>query len=274
MNKVYDILVDQIIEKLESGVVPWSKPWSTQKPANYITGKAYRWLNKLILMLNSFTDNRYLTAKQIKALWWSIKKWAKSSKIYYYKTIESEEDDSKNNYSFIKYYSVFNITQTNWIDYKSNSWNDVLTENTKLNKARNIVINYKNKPMFKTGLNASYDVLSDIVTLPMLSKFKSKWEYYSTLFHELIHSTWNPSRLNRFWMLDKEYFWSKNYSKEELIAELWTMFLCLESWIDNSTLDNSKNYTAWWLKYIKWNKKELISASMQAEKATDYILWN
>ena len=75
--KAYEILVDQIIEKLEQWIIPWNKPWVWWVPSNYISNKSYRWFNKLVLSINDFEDNRYLTAKQIKELWASIKKWNK-----------------------------------------------------------------------------------------------------------------------------------------------------------------------------------------------------
>ena len=272
--KAYEILVDQIIEKLEQWIIPWNKPWVWWVPSNYISNKSYRWFNKLVLSLNDFNDNRYLTAKQIKELWASIKKWSKWTKIYYFKINQLDETESNSkkevyNIPMIRYYTVFNVEQTEWINLKVND--TINKDSTKLYKAQEIVTNYKDKPLIKNWLNASYNLLDDIITIPSLYKFKNNEEYFSTLFHELVHSTWSQNRLSRFWLKEFEYYWSDNYSKEELVAELGSMFLCMEAWIQNTTLDNSKNYIAWRLKYIKWNKKDLIYASMQADKAISYI---
>jgi len=272
--KANEILVNQIIDKLEQWFIPWKQPWVNTIACNYVSNKPYRGFNKLVLSFNEFEDNRYLTIKQIKKLWWWVKKWSKWTKIYFFKyNKESNEDNEKEVlYSFpiIRYYNVFNIEQTYWINRQTNIVTDTRTS---LFKAQNIITNYKDKPVIKNWSNASYNLIDDVITIPSLNKFKSNEEYFSTLFHELIHSTWNKKRLARFWVNNFEYFWSENYSKEELIAELWSMFLCMEAWIINHTENNSKNYIAWWLNYIKWNKNHLILASNFADRATDYILW-
>lgn len=274
--KAYEILVDQIVSKLEQWLIPWKKSWVWWIPFNYVSNKSYRWFNKLVLSLNEFEDNRYITMKQVKNLWWSIREWSKWTKIYFFKINESKEnniDSNNTTYKFpmIRYYTVFNIEQTQWIDIEINK--SISNDNSNLYKAQEIVSNYIDKPIIKHGLNASYNLLDDIATIPSLPKFKSNEEYFSTLFHELVHSTWNENRLSRFWLKEVEYFGSERYSKEELVAELGSMFLCMEAWIQNNTKENSINYIAWWLKYIKWNKKDLITASIQAEKAVDYIRW-
>src|SRR5690606_12495528 len=40
---VYQIITDLIVEKLESGFIPWRRPWSAYGPAvSYVTRKPYR----------------------------------------------------------------------------------------------------------------------------------------------------------------------------------------------------------------------------------------
>lgn len=41
-KSVYEIITEKIIEKLESGVVPWRKPWSNSNAVNWKTQKPYR----------------------------------------------------------------------------------------------------------------------------------------------------------------------------------------------------------------------------------------
>jgi antirestriction protein ArdC len=56
--------------------------------------------------------------------------------------------------------------------------------------------------------------------MPRPTTFDSGQEYYSTLFHELTHSTGHPSRLDRDSVRVTARFGSHEYSKEELIAEM------------------------------------------------------
>lgn len=267
--KAYEILVNQVIEKLEQWVVPWKQSWIWGIPCNYVTNKSYRWFNRLILSMNEFSDNRYLTFKQIVKLWWKIKKWSKSTRVYYYQLKEKDVDDETINIPITKYYNVFNIEQTTWIKYQTR----IVDIDSDLTKTKSIVDNYIDKPIIQNWIMASYDVTNDIITIPLIEKFKSSKAYFSTLFHELIHSTWSKARLNRIWLSWIEYYWTDNYSKEELVAEMGAMFLCMEGWILNDTKEESISYINWWLNYIKWNKKHLINASILAEKAVDYILW-
>jgi antirestriction protein ArdC len=139
--------------------------------------------------------------------------------------------------------------------------------------AQAIITGYTDKPVSHEWNRASYNLVKDSITMPSLYKFKKDEDFFATLFHEYIHSTGNPKRLWRLWMETIEHFWSESYSKEELVAELWSMLLCHEVGITSQTFDNSASYLQWWLSYLKDHKKELIYASWQAQKACDYILW-
>ena len=62
------------------------------------------------------------------------------------------------------------------------------------------------------------------------------------------------------------------YSKEELVAEMGSAFLCGHCRIDNSTLENSTAYIQGWLKKLRNNPKMVVHAAGKAQKAADYIL--
>ena len=87
--------------------------------------------------------------------------------------------------------------------------------------------------------------------MPRPELFDSPEEYYSTLFHELTHSTGHERRLNRATLTDLCPFGSTNYSKEELVAEMGAAFLCGVSGIENRTVDNSAAYIASWLRVLQ-----------------------
>ena len=48
--KVYEIITNRIIEKLEEGIIPWHKPWQSVEgmPKNLISKKEYRGINIFI----------------------------------------------------------------------------------------------------------------------------------------------------------------------------------------------------------------------------------
>lgn len=267
--KPYEIVVDQILNNLESWNLPWTKSRLWWIPCNYETNLEYRWLNKLILLFDDYTDKRYLTAKQVNKLGWKIKKWEKATKIIFWKYSDTLEDEKEITYSYpiIKYYNVFNIEQIEDIKPTPKKELELLD---RYNKAQSIVDDYIDKPTIQIWNEPCYIPSKDIIQIPDKNNFNTLDNYYSTLFHELIHSTWSTKRLNRFWE-NKAYYGNKEYSFEELVAEIWAMFLSQKAGIIQNTQNNSIAYIKWWLEYLNKNKKEIIYASSQAEKSVSYI---
>lgn len=104
-----------------------------------------------------------------------------------------------------------------------------------------------------------------------MNRFASVEEYYSTLFHELSHSTGHSSRLDRKCDTEPKPFGSPDYGKEELIAEMSAAFLCSRAGIQPVVIGNQAAYVAGWLKQIKADKKLVISAASQAQRSSDWI---
>ena len=108
--------------------------------------------------------------------------------------------------------------------------------------------------------------------MPVFQDFLSSEKYYSTLFHELAHSTGHSSRLNRPEITENNFFGSHEYSKEELVAEMSAAFLCGEAGILPTTITNSAAYLQSWAAKFKENKKMVVCAAASAQKAADFIL--
>jgi antirestriction protein ArdC len=121
---VYQIITDLIIEKLESGTIPWKQPWNDYGPAsNYIYKKPYQGINQLILN-GLHTRPFYLTFQQAISLGGRIKKGAKSIPVIYWNFINRHKETGKKlsdaeakstpadllvRTAFLKYYRVFNV---------------------------------------------------------------------------------------------------------------------------------------------------------------------
>jgi antirestriction protein ArdC len=108
--------------------------------------------------------------------------------------------------------------------------------------------------------------------MPPKSVFNSSEEYYSTLFHELTHSTGHESRVGREGIQNLNSFGSESYSREELVAELGASMLCAVTGIAPATLENSAAYLNSWITRLKGDSKLILSAASAAQKASDYIL--
>ena len=269
--KAYEIITDRILENLEQGVVPWQRPGQVTRPRNLITGKEYRGVNVLMLGMEGYNCSYWATFKQIKQAGGSVVKGSKSTPVVYWnmKEVEDKETGEKKEVPFMRYYRVFNLEQTEGIEKPEEEKNNM----EPLECCEKIVSRMPDKPeIFHNGMNkAYYSPVRDSVHLPLKSKFVSSEEYYSTLFHELIHSTGHETRLNRKGIIEMTRFGTEQYSKEELIAEIGSAFLCGQAQIENKTINNSAAYVQNWLKELKNDKKLVVIAAAQAQKAVDWI---
>jgi antirestriction protein ArdC len=122
------------------------------------------------------------------------------------------------------------------------------------------------------GDRAFYRPLNDTVHLPARTSFPLLDEYYSTLFHELGHSTGHASRLNRETLTRIAAVGDHAYSNEELIAEMTAAFLCGEAGISPSVIENQGAYLRGWLGRLRNDRRLVVSAATQAQRAADFIL--
>ena len=265
---VYEIVTQRIIEKLEEGVIPWRKPWAGGMPISRLTGKAYSGVNLMLLR----RSGEYMTFKQVQAEGGKVKKGSKAELVVFW-TIRDREKTNKEtgeketDKSFIlRYYNVFHIEDTEGIEPK------IKTEfvNDPIEKAESIIKAYDVLPIKQGSRKAFYAPFEDYIQIPSIGQYEKPEEYYSTAFHECIHSTGHPKRLNRFKPGDN-VFGSKNYSKEELVAEIGAAMLCGVAGIENVTIDNSAAYIKGWLSVLKDDSKLIVRAASQAQKGAELI---
>lgn len=281
---LYQTVTNKIIEGLQKGAIPWQKPWKGGgHPVNFISKKPYRGINALLLWLDmqerGYTQPYYLTFKQVSNKGGKVKKGAQSQLVIYWNFLHRKTEeigpDGKpkvRKIALLKYYRVFNIEQTEGLKYDSNT--QALTEFQKIEQCEKIVSGYATRPQINhSGLaRACYSPSRDAVTMPEQRAFISEEEYYSTLFHELVHSTGHEKRLDREELAQHDGFGGHNYSKEELTAEIGTAFLCTLTGIDNKTLDNSQAYINSWIQALRNDEKMVVMASARAQRAVDYML--
>jgi len=274
--KVYEIITSRIIEKLEAGIIPWHKPWQSVEgmPKNLISKKEYRGINIFMLAVQGYESPYWLSFKQTQELGGNVKKDEKGTPVVFWNWINQIDDEEKEkNVPFMRYYTVYNVAQCENIDTsKIPSIPAIHNDFDHIVECEAIIANMPNCPEIQQGKQrASYNPLSDIVSMPRFDSFDTAEEYYSTLFHETIHATGHQSRLNRL-NNNVSRFGDGEYSKEELVAEMGAAFLCGFTGIENITLNNSAAYIQGWLKALKDDKKLVIMAAAQAQKAADYIL--
>ena len=275
----YEIITNKIIERLEHGTVPWHQPWSTELPKNLASKREYRGINVFVLGSTGYANPYWLTYKQAKQLGGHIRKGEKSSPVVFWKWLEREQENpdtgekEAKNIPLLRYYNVFNIEQCEGIPEDKIPELENTRDFHPIDTAEKTVQDMPQRPIITHNeAQAYYRPSADVVNMPPAESFLSDEEYYSTLFHELTHSTGHESRLKRLNTDKLAAFGSKDYSQEELVAEMGAAFLSGHCQIENRTIDNSAAYIQGWLRKLKNDKRLVVFAAAQAQKAADFIL--
>ena len=270
-QSVYEIVTSRILEEMERGVVPWHKPWRTLAPANIVSKKPYRGINVFLLALQGYGSQYWLTYRQAQALGGNIRRGEHGTKVVFWKfdsyeteTADGETEERKS--AFLRYYTVFNLEQTEGLKALL-----ALPPAFPIQSAEAVANGMPNPPAYQQGFQAAYTPSKDMVTMPSRTAFESQAEYYSTLFHELTHSTGHAKRLEREGFDKPQQFGSESYSREELIAEMGSAMLCCVAGIEQATICNSAAYLQSWIRKLKADSRLVVSAASAAQKAADYI---
>lgn len=285
----YQLITDRIMAQLEAGTIPWRKSWSNTSAngrAFNIRGTSYHGINRVILGFGSpYESPLWMTFKQTGEHGGHVLRGEHGWPVVFWHILDVTTTDDETGEEKTKhipaprYYTVFNLQQTDGVRVPEATAHLVTPRPIRvvepIEAADIIVAGYHNAPTVGHGGDkAFYRPSTDSVTMPPTWAFAGMPAYYQTLFHELGHSTGHPSRLARPGITDPSMFGSHTYSKEELVAEMTSAFLCADAGIDSdpSLLTNAAAYIASWLKVLANDKRMVITAAAQAQKAADHIL--
>ena len=298
----YEIITQEVIKGLETKGLQWFTPWNKgtlNAPLSYSTKKVYSGINFYILsnamQTEGWTRPEFLTFNQVRANKGTVIKGSKSNTVVYWNVSYKDKDGnwyrnlkdlekaglSKADVEHIfspKFYRVFNIEQTQGVKELDCVTIDKSIEGTifeKVESAEYILQGYKNSPKYTyKGTSAYYRPSTDTVNMPKANTFVDTDSYYKTLFHEIVHSTGHESRLNRKGVSGTvASFGSDVYSKEELVAEMGSLFLTSIAGLEpKDNMTNSQAYINGWISKLTEEPKLIMFASSQAEKAVKYIL--
>tara|TARA_R110001632_G_scaffold6654_1_gene27086 strand:+ start:13451 stop:14374 length:924 start_codon:yes stop_codon:yes gene_type:complete len=302
-NIVYKMVTDKVVAGLKKEGLQWFKPWSHNgkcvSPISYTSKKEYNGINRLFLSFamreNGWIRPEFITFNQAKALGGTIIKGSKSQEVVYYTVCFIVKDKFYKTEKALnlagyrkgqagvtdiwtpKYFRVFNIEQVEDIKPLESVVIEEATEESVFNplpNADSVYDNYKNSPtLAHGGGQAYYRPSNDWVQMPKQTTFVDGDSYYKTLFHELIHSTGHEGRLKRAGIMEVNRFGSKEYSKEELVAEIGSMMLVAITGLEPKDSDeNSQAYINGWCKKLTENEQWVLFASSQAEKSVKHIL--
>lgn len=286
MADVMSIVTDRVIAALEEGTIPWHKPWVAPDRGAYnrVSGKKYSLLNQLMLQ----HEGEYASYKQWTDLGGQVRKGEKAEIVVFWKWPEDneqekedssdliDEDESKKKRPVLRYYRVFHISQVDGVEPLSKS--KVKFEHDPIDVIDQVLTSYVKREniILETGdySEAYYSPGQDLIHLPGIWLYENSEEYYSTASHEAVHSTGATGRLDREG-LKKVSFGSQIYSKEELVAEIGSVALLAILGIETKkSFKNSVAYLQGWLRALKDDRRMIVIAAGQAEKAVNFILGN
>lgn len=285
MADVMSIVTDRIIAALEEGTIPWHKPWVAPDRGAYnrISGKKYSLLNQLMLQ----HEGEYASYKQWTDLGGQVRKGEKAEIVVFWKWPEDDqgkedlsdlidEDEKKKKRPVLRYYCVFHISQVDGVEPLQK--NESKFEHDPIDAIDHVLVSYVKREniLFDTGNygEAYYSPGKDLIHIPGIWLYENPEEYYSTASHEAVHSTGSAKRLGREG-LKKVSFGSEIYSKEELIAEIGSAALMAMFGIETEkSFENSVAYLQGWLRALRDDRRMIVIAAGQAEKAINFILGN
>jgi antirestriction protein ArdC len=267
---IYTEVTNRIIEKLETGCIPWIKPWDTENTLdkNIKTGNEYNGINRIILGMSGYTSNVWASFKQWSDLGARVKLHEKGTQIVFYKPVSgvkvtSKGDEIVYNSVFTTSY-VFNAEQVEGIEIKPKE----TIEKPFLNNIEiDTMVSNTGAVIRHGGNSAYYKRDDDFINMPVKSDFHDEAGYYATLLHELTHWSGAKHRLDR---TKGKRFGDVAYAFEELIAELGSAFLCEKYAVKGDI--RHEGYIQSWLQALKNDNKMIFKASAYAQKSTDYIV--
>ena len=259
--------------------------------------------------VNGYDAPVYATYKQIRDAGATVNKGEKAMPVIYWNISHKDENGQKvsdeaydamtkaeqakvKTIPIMMGYYVWNLQQTNFAEVKPEQY-EKLTGQFKAPHVADTKGMYESKEFDAIidkqawvckikaveGAGASYSEARDEITIPMKAQFKihdtpeevykDGMEYYSSIAHEMAHSTGIEKRLGR----DMEgHFGDKKYAKEELVAELTAAMVGNTMGFDKRILDNNAKYVDGWMETLKKEPRFILSVMADVNKASKMIL--
>ncbi len=286
---LYDEVTARIITQLEGGCVPWVQPWSSPTPGggigggggvpapglprNALTRRAYSGINVLILwgavIANRWPSQGWLTFRQALEAGGNVRKGEHGTGVVYADrfTPEAEKERARESggdarsVAFLKRFTVFNVAQCEGLP-EGFLPEPVPLPEREIVPVAEAVIAASGVDFRIGGDKAFYSPGADFVQVPPQPAFHVPVNFYRTCLHELTHATGHASRLGRNLA---NSFGSKDYAREELVAEMGSAFLCASLGIVPTV--RHADYIGAWLEVLREDNRAIFRAASMASKA-------
>lgn len=276
-------ITNLIISKIESGTLPWRRPWRKTGAGGAplrANGVPYSGINRLYLwaVADSFGHgSRYwMTYRQAQELGGQVRKGETAEPSIYFNTTRKTEvdratgEESSRTIRFMRAYSVFNAAQIDGLP--PHFYPDPVPETPPSPSEKTVAVATFFEPIPTEvrygGDRAFYSPGSDFIQMPHRNSFTSEDGMTATLAHETGHWTGHHSRLARTF---GARFGDKAYSFEELVAEQISARICYELGLPADLHESHASYIEHWLEILKADKTAIITAAAKADQAFNYL---
>ena len=277
-------LVDKVIANMDKGYI-WEAGWDINalRSQNPVSGAKYNGINKLslgyVVSENNYQDPRFVTFKQAQDNNWKVKRGEHGHLCEYWIWTTKVEKENENGEKVkvevpldrpkVSYFTVFNMEQIEG-NYPKFELPTKLSHDNLVEIANDLIASSRCPIKEVAQSRAYYSPSNDDITLPLRDSFSSSEDFLATLIHEMAHST--GEELGR--QMSTGGKMSPEYAKEELVAELSSLFLKAELGIANEGkhFENHSAYLNGWNSMLKSDPNELYRASKEADKACEFIM--
>ena len=289
-------LTEKLIAQMDAGTAPWQRTWGDGRgggrPFNPLSAdpktasgeRGYSGINRIMLMVNgmAYGDDRWCTMKQAQAhdlilregeatggttieVW---KSYTPKGKDEPKTETENEHEDLRDRSRMgVRFYTVYNAQQFENFPALERAPG---IEWTPIERAENLFEASGAKILHSDSEKTPhYSPGFDHVVMPSKDRFESAEAYYDVATHELVHWTGSSKRLDR--LSEITQFGTEAYAREELIAEIGSMFMSAETGIPHN-VERHASYVANWKTILTDDKNAVACAAAAASKAVDYVL--
>jgi len=281
-------ITDELIGIIDRGVLPWRKPWrvgGSSVPLRH-NGEPYQGINNFLLTMRTlmvgFMSPFWMTLRQANEQDARIVKGSRSSVVVYYGTTERDRNESASDdkadtdetrtIPFMKSYRVFNADQIEGLDasfHPEPPDAQDYPERAPIPHMQGFFEAIGATVSF-SGREACYVPNLDKIYMPAIELFEDPLNFYAVWGHELGHWTKARHRLNRSY--GDARFGNTAYAREEIVAELCTVFLGQKLGFSAHTLELNAAYLDNWLRVLRSDKRAIFKHAADAQKACDYLV--
>ena len=268
-TRYHDKFAATVIQQIEAGNAPWQREAKAGEPVlprNAISGRRYTGGNALYLAVRAqdrgFTDNRWISAKQLRENDGKLARGAVGERILY------RDDAGKK--PVWRTATVYNVEQTRSLKLdrppQRAEWH--------AHRAADAVIASSAVPIKESPGDLGYYAKDqDRIVVPERGRFPSADAYYNTAIRHMAHASGHEDRMNRdtFKQAHSEGVDGEAHGREQLRVELATMTTTQRVGVGYQPA-KSEEYKELWVKASKADPREIHRAAAEADRISKNLL--